>query len=196
MKKVVFKGTINGQEFDNVKDYNEKMSELINKGESISASSSTKIADEVEDKTKPGTEGEIPESEPTVDINEVLPYFDDYSTTHYLDRLVSGDKELDEKTMNDLKDTLKKCYSTFEKILDVDGYSIDDLTSLIDHLKYIRTTLKEDKKTNDNTKSDLIKRMEEIDDKLNVIDSANPFIDLLGGYYEKLWDSLRTYILS
>ncbi len=193
MKKVVFKGTINGIDFDNVNDYNDKMSELIASGESISASSKTEIADE-EERTKPDTSGVEPAC--GVDINEVLPYFDDYSTTHYLDRLVSGDKDLDEKTIKDLEGTLNKCYSIFEKILDTDGYDLDDLTSLIEHLKYIRTTLKEDKKTNDNTKSDLIKRMEDIDDKLKVIDSANPFIELLSNYYDKVWDGLRKYLLS
>ena len=49
MKKIVFSGTINGETFNNVEDYNQKISSLIRAGETnIQASSSTQIYDENE----------------------------------------------------------------------------------------------------------------------------------------------------
>lgn len=41
MKKTVFKGTINGQEFDNVQDYNAKMGQLLAEGSPIDAHADT-----------------------------------------------------------------------------------------------------------------------------------------------------------
>lgn len=47
MKKVNFKGIVNGVEFDNVNDYNARLEELIGKGASeITASSNTYITEE------------------------------------------------------------------------------------------------------------------------------------------------------
>ena len=43
MKKTVFTGTINGQTFDNVADYNKCMMQLLEKGVEVQASSSTSI---------------------------------------------------------------------------------------------------------------------------------------------------------
>ena len=41
-KKTIFEGVINDRKFDNVKDYNEYLTKLINAGESFNASTSTK----------------------------------------------------------------------------------------------------------------------------------------------------------
>lgn len=41
-KKTIFEGVINGVKFDNVKDYNEYLTKLINAGESFNASTSTR----------------------------------------------------------------------------------------------------------------------------------------------------------
>lgn len=44
----VFEGTINGEKFSNVEDYNKKMKELLNAGQDVDASSSTRITSDEE----------------------------------------------------------------------------------------------------------------------------------------------------
>ena len=39
----VFEGTINGEKFSNVEDYNKRMKELLNAGQDVEATTSTKI---------------------------------------------------------------------------------------------------------------------------------------------------------
>ncbi len=46
MKKTVFEGTINGEQFDNVVDYNKRMQELLGQGVQVNASSNTRTIDE------------------------------------------------------------------------------------------------------------------------------------------------------
>ena len=43
-KKTIFEGVINGIKFDNVKDYNEYLTKLINAGESFNASTSRQVS--------------------------------------------------------------------------------------------------------------------------------------------------------
>ena len=72
MKRVIFKGVVNNEVFDNVQDYNKKMNELLGAGShEIQASSSTQVYDEAEpvevkdeqvSKSDPGTG--LPEEAP------------------------------------------------------------------------------------------------------------------------------------
>lgn len=43
MRKTIFKGTVNGETFDNVAAYNARLQKLINSGENVEASSETKV---------------------------------------------------------------------------------------------------------------------------------------------------------
>lgn len=43
MRKTIFKGTVNGETFDNVAAYNARLQELINSGVTVNASSDTKV---------------------------------------------------------------------------------------------------------------------------------------------------------
>lgn len=43
MKRTIFEGTVNGEKFDNVQDYNARVNELIQAGELVSASTSTRV---------------------------------------------------------------------------------------------------------------------------------------------------------
>ena len=132
--KTVFKGTINGKEFNSVEEYNKEMKELLSKGESINASSSTQVVNEtgagtptanIEEKNSRSS-GEESSEEYTC----MLPYFDD-PEFHYLDDTISADENENSKVINDIINDLT---AAKEDILEV----LDDMT-LADIKEYAKS---------------------------------------------------------
>ena len=118
MKKVtVFKGVINGHEYDNVADYNAAFKELMDRGETdIQASSSTSVKT-IEDEAStgfvttcttdqcPGTCIECTEDE---DLS-FYPYMED-DDPHYLDILATSDKVTNYEAYTEAQNVLEKNY--------------------------------------------------------------------------------------
>ena len=89
MKKNVFKGFINGQEFDNVNDYNTRMNELMSTGQDIQASTTTQVVDiEEEDCNE-------------TDCIDMLPGFSN-PNSHYIDDNLNKDLRELEALFNDV----------------------------------------------------------------------------------------------
>lgn len=104
--KTVFKGTINGKEFNNVEEYNKEMRELLSKGESINASSSTQVVNETGAGTPTANiEEKIQETQKENIEEYMLPYFDD-PEFHYLDDTISDDENENSKIINDIINNL------------------------------------------------------------------------------------------
>ena len=104
MRKSVFRGIINGEEFTNVQDYNARMNELIAAGEVVEASSSTRV-ENVED--------EVPAPVETQDYTDdedlsFYPYMED-DDPFYLDLLVSTDTEQNAAALDEVAVILEKC---------------------------------------------------------------------------------------
>lgn len=99
--KTVFKGIINGKEFNNVNEYNAVLTELMAKGVAINASTST--------------------STEMVDVNEslepnMLPGFGlmDSNKKAYVNNYVTGNDEADSEKLADLANSLE---SNIEKVI-------------------------------------------------------------------------------
>lgn len=125
--KTVFKGTINGKEFNSVEEYNKEMRELLSRGESINASSSTQVVNETETETSKPLEESSEDSE---EYTCMLPYFDD-PEFHYLDDTISEDENENSKVLNDIINDLTVAK---EDILEV----LEDMT-LADIKEYAKS---------------------------------------------------------
>lgn len=101
MKKNIFKGIINGQEFDNVKDYNTRMNELMSTGQAINASTSTQIVD-VEEECEEKCEVRE-EVTPAPDMIPVFGGTNYESVGAYLDDVVTDNGEENEKMLDKLE---------------------------------------------------------------------------------------------
>ena len=77
-KKTIFKGVINGKEYNNVQEYNKELSALIDAGANFSASTSTETVEEIS-------------TESVCEETCMLPYFND--SEYYLDKILSTDPE-------------------------------------------------------------------------------------------------------
>lgn len=99
--KTIFKGVINGVEFDNVTDYNKKLTELLAAGENVNASTSTSTVN-VQD-------------EQDEDVR-MLPGFDKMESDRksYVNNYVTGNDETDSEKLSKLANSLD---SNLEKII-------------------------------------------------------------------------------
>ena len=138
----IFEGTINGEKFNSVEAYNNKMLELINAGVSIDASSHTKSVDDTCKKCSGQTrctcdnscdnkksgheklieaicnadEGGIEEKEL---LEALYPYFVD-EDPYYLDALVGTDKEVNTEALKDVEYNLDYCWDVIKDYFESD----------------------------------------------------------------------------
>lgn len=195
MKKVVFKGTINGKEFDNVQDYNVAMTKLLNEGAtSINASSSTQIVDEVNEKKELADES-LKKEDFLFDVNNYLPYFKD-EDEYYLDRLVSDDKDLNNKNFTDVDENLYHCYVDLDNDLKNYRISLEDSFDLINAFKNIRTILNSDSDDNTEVFNSLTESIKKDSKKLELVKNAKPVIDLMKEFYNNAFKLVKDYILN
>ena len=99
-KKTIFEGVINGIKFDNVKDYNEYLTKLINTGESFNASTSTKTECET------CCDGECTCSDKETPVIHMFPGFDNGDNKEYVDGFISDNADEDVASLAVLREKL------------------------------------------------------------------------------------------
>lgn len=205
MSKTCFKGTINGQEFDNVRDYNAKMQELLEAGVAVTASSSTTIeaTPEVcscnEAKNECCNRRVIDESE----AYSWYPYMDD-DDPFYLDLLVTNDPAINAEAISEMRKELDRCYKAIINAIADKNVCVDHLKEYRSELREVIENVKNDKqctleaiKKIKNRKDELdrdLKRhvdayeteMNSINSELQVLEDAKPVIKEFIDFYENL----------
>lgn len=203
MKKIVFKGIINNEEFDNVKDYNKRMSELLGEGASIDAHSETRYADDEAD-TKPTVKG-VAQTATNINPEIFFPFFNesDNMDGYYLDNLASGDADVDANTMSFVENHLNKTYKVFSDYIRDNRYDTDDLLKLLFNIKNIKKQIEEDRNVTNDTINSIeadIKRMEasiELDkNQLRILNSSKQFIQKIHEYYQEVFEQLKKLLLG
>jgi hypothetical protein len=120
--KTIFKGIINGKEFNNVNEYNAVLTDLMAKGVAINASTSTstKMIDE--------------SHEPNINM---LPGFGVMASNKkaYVNNYVTGDKKTDKENLDNLTKYLhENIESVARKILDMDAAALQEYSNDIDNI--------------------------------------------------------------
>lgn len=155
MKKVsVFRGVVNGKEFNNVADYNAELKALMDAGETdIQASSSTSIKT-VTDESNPTsgyestcTDCDCPDGVCTctsADSDEdlsIYPYMED-DDPFYLDILVTSDRDTNSEAYAEVSKRFEKCIKFIVEILNDKNTCncdrkefFDNVTEILDDLK-------------------------------------------------------------
>ena len=148
MKKTVFRGIINGVEFNDVKAYNDHLSKLINEGVEVNASSSTHI--ESTNKVNPCATIERKVVDKSIDEAVLLPYFTN-SDDYYLDLLVTDNIEQNENTRKKLCKELTNNLETIKSYLK--SASCSEVQKYINKVLDIVNQMKQDRKYNDEAMS-------------------------------------------
>lgn len=177
-KKTVFKGVINGKEFDNVQAYNQEMQNLIEKGADINASSQTSIEDT--DECCCGsceTCDKCQESQESIDF---LPYFSN-PKEYYLDRLITEDGATNDKNIAELKMFLTQTRK----------YILNSINKMDEHaLENYQSDIKNVIKTLDSDKIDNEKSLDSLSKKINMLHYANEVINLMNDFYSAIYNKI------
>jgi len=186
MKKVVFKGIINGKEFNNVKDYNEEMNRLLSSGESVSASSSTNIVEET------------PHDEECYHFSadDFLPFFGNNYSVHYLDRLVGEDDKLNNESLAYAEKIFNSVYSRLVNALDTNKITVEEAFELINRMKEVRAQIDNDYSESKRALADLERQMDETKKKIEFLNNAFPVIDTFKDYYKSAFETVKGYLLK
>lgn len=167
MKKIVFKGSVNGKEFNDVKSYNEALQKAIALGEMIEAISHTETVNE-------------PPQKPEEDIC-MHPGFENFDE-YYIDKLVTGNREQDKEAYKKWEEELS---DTFAKVLDkVFLMDLEEIKSYSEELEDALQCIEEDKNDND-------KVIKELEEKLTYCRSVYNIIDLTKRYYKFMLDQVK-----
>ena len=195
MRKLVFKGIINGKEFDNVKDYNEAMTKLITEGAtSIQAKKETKIADEPKSSDDIRLVKEV-DTKKEFNVDDYCPYFRDIDE-YYLDYLVSPDKDLNKKNLSILEDSLKKAFAELHNVLGTGEVSFEDAFDLINDLKEIRSSINNDSNDNNDAIVQLTESIKRDTEKLEMLKYAKPVLGIISDYYDSAFNLVKDYLLK
>ena len=176
--KTIFKGTINGKEFDNVKDYNAEMTRLINANETVDAKSETRMVELWE--TCNCEQCTCDQSTEQEEVN-MLPFFD---SPAYLDKLVSTDSNANKHNLADLEEFLHNHAAKIANRL-----AKFDLRQLNDYSKDIKKVLDQLQKDEKQTVECLEKieeKIDELESKYNCLEASCDAIDILKEFYEEL----------
>ncbi len=196
MKKVVFKGIVNGKEFDNVKDYNEEMNRLLSTGESISASSSTNIVEETPQDEENYHFAAQDEENYHFAADDFLPFFGSYDNAHYLDRLVGEDDKLNKESLAYADKILSTAYNQLVNVLGTNKITVEEAFELINRIKEVRTQIDTDYGESKQTITELERQMHEAKKRLTLLNNAFPVIDAFKNYYKSAFDAVKGYLLK
>lgn len=168
MKRTIFEGTVNGEKFDNVQDYNARVKELIESGQFESASSSTRV-EEYEHSgyvrtctDTPSIDGVITTTadnlpwEEDCDCTECVNPFEDEDLSFYpyldeddplyLDILVTDHRETNREALAEVTRVFEKCKRYIIDALEDPDTDIESKKNYLEDIKEIVENLVADKK--------------------------------------------------
>lgn len=184
--KTIFKGTVNGKEFDDVKAYNEALLKTINSGEAVKATSKTETEEETEELDDFGY------LDPSEDI-----YKDGFL---YADRLVNGDDEDDAWAYADERERLE---ARMEEILNTieDNHEDIDVAALTERYKAAVDDVADDSERNHATIKSLCKKIEtteeeikDLEEQLKIARHADVIIDLYKEHFADVVAALDEWL--
>ena len=148
MKKTVFKGTINGKNFDSVQAYNEEMMRALAAGESVIANSETTTVDEEE------AENDI----------DYMPGFSD-DNEYYIDKYVTGDSYKDVNLYYEAKNYLENSIDIIKN--DLDNFDEEELGDYEEQLNEVVELIVDDEDDNTDSLASINEEISELEQKLN-----------------------------
>jgi hypothetical protein len=173
MRKTIFEGVINGQVYNNVKEYNDVITTLLANGETFTASTSTKtidVCDNCESEQCKCCECEAP-AQPNVNLHFGFD-FEEPLADHYL----SMDED-NEETMGMLEEEMNAQLDGISTI--IKGMSLGDLNAYLKDVNTIGGELKDLEDANDAA-------MEEIENKLCFLADSSVLHQMFIEYYDNI----------
>lgn len=190
-KKTVFKGLINGREFNNVQDYNAEMCRLVQEGVNIEAASSTSIQEADETLQVEQVEQDNDSREQVKYYPNMLPGFNPPpSTGNFLDELLTEDETADQERFESIKTFHKnELPLILHEIEKMDEHAasnyLKDIERILENITEIQSVCVDSLKEID-------KSLKELQAERNDINRSFPIID----EYKDLYQTLKNAALN
>lgn len=190
-KKTVFKGLINGREFNNVQDYNAEMCRLVQEGVNIEAASSTSIQEVDETLQVEQVEQDNDSHEQVKYYPNMLPGFNPPpSTGNFLDELLTEDETADQERFESIKTFHKnELPLILHEIEKMDEHAasnyLKDIERILENITEIQSVCVDSLKEID-------KSLKELQAERNDINRSFPIID----EYKDLYQTLKNAALN
>lgn len=186
--KTIFKGYVNGQEFDDVKSYNEALTKALKQGNSVNAHSETKSVEDTEKNCCPYD-----------CFEELAPEYDTcFNDESYIDRLVCGEEETDAWAYAAESERLKKRFDDIKSLVDNNEKDID-VAELTEAYEGALEDVEADEEDNHQCSEELEEelkylegRKKEVEDRAKVLRHAQVVIDLYKEHFSKVIEYLET----
>lgn len=182
--KTIFKGVINGVEFDNVAAYNKRLTELLAAGENVNASTSTSTVDICDCCGKVASECTCEDA--CDQKTNMLPGFEnDEAVENYVDQFVTGDDNLDRSNLESYKKYLS---DNFEGVrFAVNGMNLVALKEYMNDLHEVLDIIDEDMQ-------DTLETIHRREKELQTLRKAKEVLDVWNEYYMKNLDLVKQEI--
>lgn len=174
MRKTVFEGTVNGEKFDNVQAYNARLTELLNAGVVVEASSSTRVVNEetpvphsgyVRTSTDEVCDAGTSTFASTIDEDlSYYPYAED-DDPHYLDVLITDAHDVNVEARREMHNIFDKCYMHIADALYDRDIDVDTKKEYLADVRDIINTAKQDKAMNTDALARINARKKEVEDE-------------------------------
>ena len=190
-KKTVFKGLINGREFNNVQDYNAEMCRLVQEGVNIEAASSTSIQDVDGETLQVEQDNDSCEQEQIKYYPNMLPGFNPPPATgNFLDELVTEDEHADHEKFESIKTFHKnELPLILHEIKKMDEHAasnyLKDIDRILENIAEIQSVCVDSLKEID-------KSLKELQAERNDINRSFPIID----EYKDLYQTLKNATMN
>ena len=206
MKKTVFKGEVNGVQFDNVADYNKAITKAIEQDALTSATSRTEVVEV--DETCPCCQCVDCKCDENSCCDEDLtlyPYMDE-DDPYYLDLLVTNNPETNFEAKCEVEKQFAKCGDYIKEVLHDNNCWMDNSVRMeyFEDLKEILNDLNRDKKANDESlariearreallkhraeyERKLNQELDELDNKQSLLNAAHDMINMFSNFYSNI----------
>lgn len=179
-QKKVFKGTINGVEFNNVQEYNAEMTRLINEGKDVNASSQTTIEN---------VEENVNSCDSIATPVRMLPGFD-IPNVHYINNYIGEDTSDNMEYVDETEENLANNYPRIvEKLEQMDQAALEnyhkDVTGTLSKI----TT---DKDSTAKALANVEKEIEDLETKWQILDDSSDLIDVYHKFYAQVKDAIES----
>lgn len=192
MKKTVFVGRVNDQEFDNVQDYNACVQAMVDMGKDFQATSSTQVVEVPEDDGECTCSGKDECSKcnrtekPLKPVTAMLPAFESRDGGKYIDTFINLEDDKYDEAMDNLDINLNEVYNRVVEC--IPHNTQEQLGVYANAVRTMIDTLERDMETTDKALEPINNRIEELEAELNDLYDKSARLtraeDVIGTYGE------------
>lgn len=195
MKRTIFEGIVNGEKFDNIQAYNNRVNELLEEGTFESASSNTRVEEYVTSGySQP--ENSVQEGECTCTCSDICedeisfyPYMEK-DDPYYLDLLVTKDPITNSEAIDEVNNVFTESWNAINAALDDSETTNEARKEYLSDLNEIIGSIKQDKLKNNEAYKILSNKQQEITTELNAyVEKVNEEIKFIEQQKQMLRDA-------